>query len=73
MIPGDGQPDMGPRPLGQVWINIVPRWRDWNKLWNDWSNWNNWKKWNDWGNFHRERGHDHDRDHHDRDHDHDHR
>jgi len=60
-------------PVDQIWINIVPSWNDWNKLWNDWANWNNWQKWNDWGNFHRDhdhdRGHDHD---HDRGHDHDH-
>ncbi len=60
-------------PVDQIWINIVPNWNDWNKLWNDWANWNNWQKWNDWGNFHRDhdhdRGHDHD---HDKGHDHDH-
>jgi hypothetical protein len=54
-------------PVDQIWINIVPSWNDWNKLWNDWANWNNWSKWNDWGNFHRDhdhdRGHDHDKDH----------
>jgi len=55
---------LGTLPIDQIWINIVPGWNDWNKLWNDWSNWNN------WGNFHR----DHDFDHHDRGHDrgHDH-
>jgi len=54
-------------PVDQIWINIVPSWNDWNKLWNDWANWNNWHKWSDWGNFHRDRDHGHDHDH---DHDH---
>ena len=66
-----GHPNDGPgndvnaretTPLGQIWINIVPAWHDWNKLWNDWANWNNWSKWNDWSNFHREKGHDRDHD-----------
>ncbi len=51
-------------PVDQIWINILPSWNDWNKLWNDWTNWNN------WGNFHRD-DHGHDRDHgHDHDKDH---
>ena len=48
--------DMKNPPLNQIWINIVPNWHDWNKLWNDWANWNNWSKWNDWANYHRDNG-----------------
>jgi hypothetical protein len=69
LAPGNGPHAEGKTTLGQIWINIVPNWRDWNKLWNDWANWNNWQKWSDWGNFHRDHDHHDNGRGHDKDHD----